>query len=128
MAKGSRIVLVEDDVHILELLRHVLAGQGYEVAIAKDGEEGLAEVLRVHPDLLITDVVMPRKNGYQLVHALLNDYHDLPTPKIIILTSRNDPAGIKTGLTVGADVYIGKPFDIQEVVSHVAELLDGRAA
>ena len=125
MAPTARIVIAEDDPHILELLHHVLSGQGYDVTSTKDGEEGLEAVRRLHPDLVLTDVMMPRRNGYQLVHALLNEYHDLPTPKIIILTSRTDPADVKKGLTVGADVYIGKPFDVQEVIGHVKDLLGG---
>jgi DNA-binding response OmpR family regulator len=128
MSKTARIVLVEDDPHILQLLQHVLSMDGYEVIAAKDGEEGLAAVKQVKPALLITDVMMPRRNGYQLVHALLNEVHDVPTPKIIILTSRTDPADVKRGLTVGADVYIAKPFDIQEVTGHVRELLSAASA
>jgi DNA-binding response OmpR family regulator len=122
MAK-TKIVIAEDDAHILDLLHHVLAGQGYEVTPAKDGEEGLEAVKRVHPDLLVTDVMMPRRNGYQLVHAILNDFPDLPTPKIVILTSRTDSADVKKGLTVGADMYIAKPFDVHEVLHLVKELL-----
>src|SRR5262245_29901701 len=118
MPKTSRIVLAEDDPHILELLEHVLTSQGYEVTATHDGEAGLEAVRRIRPDLVITDVMMPRRNGYQLVHALLNDFHEAPTPKIIMLTSRTDPADVKKGLTIGADVYIAKPFDVQEVIGH----------
>lgn len=128
MAKTARIVIAEDDPHILQLLEHVLSVEGHQVTTAKDGEEGLETVKRLKPDLLITDVMMPRRNGYQLVHAILNETQDLPTPKIIILTSRTDPADVKRGLTVGADVYIAKPFDIQEVTGHVRELLASQQA
>jgi DNA-binding response OmpR family regulator len=123
MSKTARIVIAEDDPHILQLLEHVLSVDGHQVATAKDGEEGLELVKKIRPDLLITDVMMPRRNGYQLVHSVLNETQDLPTPKIIILTSRTDPSDVKRGLTVGADVYIAKPFDIQEVTGHVRELL-----
>ncbi len=126
MAKTTRVVIAEDDPHILQLLQHVLTAQGYEVTPAKDGEEGLEAVKRLKPDLLITDVMMPRRNGYQLVHALLNDFPDVPAPKIIILTSRTDPGDVKTGLTVGADVYIAKPFDVHEITQQVRDLLASR--
>lgn len=122
--KTPRIVIAEDDNNILDLLQHVLKGEGYDITTAADGEEGLEAVKKVKPDLLITDVMMPRKNGYQLVHSILNDLPDVPAPKIIILTSRTDPSDVKRGLSVGADVYIAKPFDIQEVTGHVRELLE----
>ena len=63
MAKTPRVVIAEDDTNILDLLRHVLTGEGYEVIPANDGEEGLEAVRRSRPDLLITDVMMPKKNG-----------------------------------------------------------------
>jgi DNA-binding response OmpR family regulator len=100
-----------------------LSGRGYTVSTAVDGREALALVEQVKPDLLITDVMMPNMNGYQLVHALTAERHDIPTPRIIILTSRTDTADVQRGLTVGADMYIPKPFDITEVAARVDELL-----
>jgi DNA-binding response OmpR family regulator len=67
--------------------------------------------------------MMPHMNGYQLVHSLAQR-HDIPTPRIIILTSRTDPSDVQRGLNVGADMYIPKPFDINEVAARVAELLE----
>jgi two-component system, OmpR family, response regulator MprA len=123
-----KIVLAEDDPFILQLLDHMLTARGYQVIATPDGEEALAAVRRERPALLITDVMMPRKNGYQLVHALMNDDQETPAPKIIILTSRTDPADIKRGLTVGADVFIPKPFDVQDLAFEVQQLLDRKNA
>lgn len=118
-----KIVVAEDDPFILQLLEHMLTARGYRVITAPDGEEALAAVKREKPDLLITDVMMPRRNGYQLVHALMNDDQDTPAPKIIILTSRTDPADIKKGLSVGADIFIPKPFDVQDLAREIDDLL-----
>jgi DNA-binding response OmpR family regulator len=124
----ATIVLAEDDLNILQLLHAFLTNKGYEVYKAVDGEEALHLVEEVKPDLLITDVMMPKLNGYQLVHALTTDHYDLPTPKIIVLTSRADPADVKRGLNVGADVYISKPFNIEEIGARVRDLLSGASA
>jgi DNA-binding response OmpR family regulator len=120
---AAHIVIAEDDPNILNLLYVFLSGRGYTVSTAVDGREALALVEQVKPDLLITDVMMPNMNGYQLVHALTAERHDIPTPRIIILTSRTDTADVQRGLTVGADMYIPKPFDITEVAARVDELL-----
>jgi DNA-binding response OmpR family regulator len=122
MELKPRIVVAEDDLNILQLLEHVLTVKGYEVTAAKDGEEALEAVRRLKPPLLIADVMMPRRNGYQLVQALRKERAAI---KIILLTSKTDPADVRQGLDAGADVYIAKPFDIQEVISHVGVLLQG---
>ena len=123
MDPKPRIVVAEDDPNILQLLEHVLTVKGYEVTAAKDGEEALESVRRVKPPLLIADVMMPRRNGYQLVQELRKERIAL---KIILLTSKTDPADVRQGIAAGADVYIAKPFDVQEVLSHVGVLLAGR--
>lgn len=122
----ANILVAEDDPNILALLASFLGGLGHHVVTAQDGQEALDLLGSVKVDLLITDVMMPRMNGYQLVHAVTTERHDIATPKIIILTSRSEPADIKRGLTVGADVYIPKPFDIQEMANQVAELLSSK--
>ena len=123
MELKQRIVLAEDDPNILQLLEHVLTVKGYDVTATKDGEEGLEAVRRIKPPLLIADVMMPRRNGYQLVQALRKEGIPL---KVILLTSRTDPGDVRQGLDAGADVYIAKPFDVQEILSHVGVLLGGR--
>jgi DNA-binding response OmpR family regulator len=118
-----KILIAEDDPNILNLLNVFLSGQGYQVTAATDGQDALEKIPGLRPDLLITDVMMPRMNGYQLVHTISSDRYDIPTPKIIILTSRTDPADVQRGLNVGADMYIAKPFDINDVAARVGELL-----
>lgn len=120
---SASILIAEDDPNILNLLYVFLSGRGYTVSTAVDGREALKLAAEVKPDLLITDVMMPHMNGYQLVHTLTTERHDIPTPRIIILTSRTDTSDVQRGLNVGADMYIPKPFDITEVAARVDELL-----
>lgn len=122
---AAKIVIAEDDINILNLLHIFLSGKGYDVTSVKDGQEALDALARVQPALLITDVMMPRLNGYQLVNAVVNERQDIPMPKVIMLTSRTDPSDVKRGLIVGADRYITKPFDLQDVAKNVQELLAG---
>jgi len=124
----ARILIAEDDPNILNLLYVFLSQQGYTVEKATDGREALRLAAAITPDLLITDVMMPHMNGYQLVNAIVYERVDIPTPKIIMLTSRTDPSDVQRGLDVGVDMYIPKPFDIAEVTARVAELLsEGKA-
>lgn len=125
---AANILIAEDDPNILNLLYVFLSARGYNVFTAVDGQEALNLMKDVKPDLLITDVMMPRLNGYQLVHTLATERYDIPTPKIIILTSRTDSTDIQRGLNVGADVYIPKPFDMAEVAVRVDELLSVSSA
>ncbi|MBI4395946.1 MAG: response regulator, partial [Elusimicrobia bacterium] len=118
----------EDDPNIRNLLAVLLTGRGHNVHAAGDGREALGLVEKIKPSLLITDVMMPHMNGYQLVHTITSERYDLPTPKIIILTSRTDSADVARGLKVGADMYIPKPFDIMDVADRVQELLSGAPA
>jgi DNA-binding response OmpR family regulator len=121
---GIRILIAEDDPNIANLLLISLTGRGYDIYSAKDGQEALERLSEVKPNVLITDVMMPRMNGFQLVNAV-RDRYDVPTPKIIILTSRSADEDVQRGLNVGADMYIPKPFDIEEIPLRVAELLGG---
>ena len=119
----ANILIAEDDPNILNLLHVFLSGRGYNVFTAVNGREALDLLKEVQPELLITDVMMPEMNGYQLVHNLTVERYDIATPKIIMLTSRTDPTDIQRGLNVGVDMYITKPFDVSEVADRVAELL-----
>jgi DNA-binding response OmpR family regulator len=120
---AAKIFVVEDDPDILSLLQVFLSSRGYQIATATNGREALDRIRDVRPDVLITDVMMPEMNGYQLVHQLSTEVYDIPTPKIIILTSRTDSSDVQRGINVGADMYITKPFDMNDLASRVEELL-----
>jgi len=127
---NERILVVDDEEFMREAIRLVLEREGYAVAVAVDGQEAL-EVLRERkPDLVITDITMPRMGGYELLTALRKDpeTHNLP---LILLTQKDTTSDVLTGWGSGADYYITKPF-VSEILRLSVELVlkeaGGRAA
>lgn len=120
---AAKILIAEDDANILGLLSVFLSGLGYAVSLARDGQEALEMAAQIKPDLMIVDVMMPRMNGFKLVNSLAMDRHDIPMPKIVMLTSLADQENVQRGMSVGADVYIPKPFNLEDVAARVKELL-----
>ena len=108
MASG-RIVIVEDEEDILELVRHNLQREGYTVEGVGDGDEGLAAIREQTPDLAILDLMLPGMDGLEICRKLKANPETSSIP-IIMLTARGEEADIVTGLEMGADDYITKPF------------------
>ena len=119
-AHTTTILIVEDSPHLVALLQRVLAEQGYAVRSARDGDAGLADALLNEPDLLILDVGLPRKNGFEVVQELRRKGINAPT---LMLTARGTVSDRITGLDAGADDYLVKPFDPEELVARVRALL-----
>jgi DNA-binding response OmpR family regulator len=122
---GLRILVADDDRVVRRIVLAKLSGLGYEVSEVEDGQEALdlLESGRV-PDLLITDQLMPRINGLQLVRALRqNSNADLSSLPIIMLTSRQSEQDIIEGLEAGLDDYIIKPFSPDELAARVSTVL-----
>jgi DNA-binding response OmpR family regulator len=119
------ILVVEDSVDLVALLRRVLNEQGYEVRSERDGNAGLASALENEPDLLILDVGLPHRNGFEVVHELRRRGVNAP---ILMLTARGEVADRIPGLDAGADDYLAKPFDAEELVARVRALLRRSAA
>lgn len=118
----KKILIADDNPDNVELLRKRLGSQGYETVAAYDGEEALAAVLRESPDLMILDIMMPKMDGYEVLRRLKQEeeYRDLP---VILLTAKKEiPDKIK-GLDIGANDYITKPFNPQELLARVKSLL-----
>ena len=124
MAK-KRILIVEDERDIREVLTHYLEASGFEVFPAESGEEGLKSLPEALPDLILLDVNLPGIDGYEVCRRVRADARWGRTP-VIILTVHSGVKDTVAGLRLGADDYIGKPFDPQEVVARVRALL-GRA-
>ena len=110
MGKEKRILVVDDYLQVVEMLRIRLETAGYEVLTAYDGHEALQKARTEKPDLIILDVMLPKMNGYKVCRFLKFDkrYKDIP---IIMLTSRAKQSDVEIGLQTGADEYICKPYD-----------------
>ncbi|HKE14557.1 MAG TPA: response regulator [Kofleriaceae bacterium] len=127
VASAPHILLVEDSDVVRESLRRLLTEAGYRVTAARDGAEGLTEAQAQRFDLVSTDVMMPRMDGYELTRALraLAEYRDAP---IIMVTSRGERIDRVRGFDAGVDEYITKPHDRHLLLKAVARLLGERAA
>ena len=122
----TKILLIEDDVQIQELVRYNLEKEGFVVLSATDGEQGLELAKREKPDLIILDLTLPVLDGYD-VCKLLRAQKDTADITIIILSARNDIADKVIGLELGADDYITKPFSPRELSARIkARLREGQ--
>jgi DNA-binding response OmpR family regulator len=96
--------------------------EGFEVLVARDGEEGLARIQADRPDLVVLDVMMPKLDGFEVCKAVRAD-PTLAGVRILMLTAKGRAAEISKGLALGAEAYIPKPFSTRELVAKVKELL-----
>jgi len=122
-ANVPQIILVaDDDPSVGALLKITLERAGYRVVPAFDGEDALAKAKSVRPDLVVLDVMMPGVDGYHVAQDLANE-PDLPSPKIIILTSRTEERDRQISAQLGVDAFITKPFEPDDLVKTVQRLL-----
>ncbi len=119
---ANKILVVDDEPNIVLSLEFLMRQAGFQVRTASDGEAGLAAIAAEQPDLVLLDVMMPRKNGYEVCQAIRAN-PDWKAIRIIMLTAKGREVEREKGLALGADDYITKPFSTQEVVERVRELL-----
>lgn len=119
---SQRILVVDDDKSIVKVISAYLDQSGYQVLNAYDGEMALHILRREHPDLVILDLMMPNRDGWEVTQIVRADKTLAATP-IIILTARVEDTDKIVGLELGADDYITKPFNAREVVARVKSLL-----
>lgn len=120
---AKKILIVDDEPNIALSVEFLMKREGYEVAIARDGQEALDLLPETDPDLMVLDVMMPRKNGFEVCSEVRNDPNFSGLP-ILMLTAKGREAEMKKGLSLGADAYITKPFSTRELVAKVIELLN----
>ena len=114
---NEKILVVDDDKNICELLRLYLVKEGYGVTIANDGTAALQEFDKLHPDLVLLDVMLPDGTGFEFCKELREKNSDVP---IIFLTAVAEEANIVQGLEIGADDYVTKPYRVKELLARVA--------
>ena len=119
--KPKQILIADDEPDILEIISYNLGKEGYEVYTAKDGNEAIERAKQLHPDLIILDIMMPKKTGVE-VCAILRSQPTFQDTLIIFLTALSDEASQIKGLETGADDYVNKPISPKVLVSRVNAL------
>ena len=125
MRDPARILVVDDAVDNVEILRRRLSALGYEVMAATDGEEALAKVHECLPDLILLDIMMPKIDGLEVVKQLKSD-KSLPFIPVIMVTAKASPTDVVAGLDAGGDDYLTKPIDHGALVARVRAMLRDR--
>ena len=125
---SHKILVVDDEEAISLALEFLLQRAGYEVAVARDGVEALERIAAWRPDLVLLDIMMPGKDGFEVCQSV-REMNDLtPQPKIVMLTSKGRDVERTKGLAVGADDYVVKPFSTEELLQRIARHLGQEAA
>jgi phosphate regulon transcriptional regulator PhoB len=118
----KRILIIEDDRDIVELVRYNLANEGFQVSSAHDGSTGLSTLKKTPPDLLLLDLMLPKLSGLEICREIRRD-DSLNRLPILMLTARGEEADRVVGLEMGADDYVTKPFSPRELLARVKALL-----
>jgi len=123
---GEKILNIDDSPTVQRLIEMILSSQGYQVVLASDGEEGIQKAKSERPALILVDFVMPKMNGYQVCKTLKDDPEFRDTP-IILVTSKGDKVGSKFVDVLGISEYFTKPFQPEELLAKIREVLDKKA-
>ena len=117
-----RILIADDEPNILISLEYLMQREGFTVSLARDGQEALDAILRDTPDLVLLDVMMPRKTGLEVCQAVRADPR-LNSVRILMLTAKGRETDVAKGLALGASAYVTKPFSTKDLVARVRALL-----
>jgi DNA-binding response OmpR family regulator len=123
----STVLVVDDDPVILKLLEVNFEMEGFNVLLAQDGTDGIEVARRDRPDIIVSDIMMPRQSGLELVAELKGDPSTSDIP-IILLSAKAQNADVRSGMDAGADDYITKPFEPLDLVDRVNRLLSSNAS
>lgn len=120
---ADKILLVEDDADLAMIIADTLSAQGYEMSVASNGVEGIAEYMAFSPDIVIADVMMPRLDGFKMARKI----RDLSTAvPLLFLTAKSSIDDIEEGFDIGANDYLKKPFELRELIIRIKALLRRR--
>jgi DNA-binding response OmpR family regulator len=119
---GPKILIVDDEPNILLSLDFLMKKNGFQVFVARDGDEALNILKAETPDLIILDIMMPKVDGYE-VCTFIRSEPSFADSKVIFLSAKSTEADIQKGYEVGADLYLTKPFSTKELLAKVKELI-----
>jgi CheY-like chemotaxis protein len=122
---GEKILDIDDSPTVQKLIEMILSSQGYKVILASDGEEGIAKARAERPSVILVDFVMPKMNGFQVCKTLKEDPEFKDTP-IILVTSKGDKVGSKFVDVLGISEYFTKPFQPEELLAKIREVIDNK--
>ena len=122
---SKKILVADDEPNIVAAVEFLLQRSGYEVHVARNGDEALKLVEAHHPDLVLLDVMMPLRSGYEVCMRMRErpDWRDI---KIVMLSAKGRDAEVSKGLATGADLYVTKPFSTRDLIGKINELLAPR--
>ena len=123
---SKKILIADDEPNIVAAIEFLLQQSGYEVRIAEDGKQALEEVEAWVPDLVLLDVMMPLCSGYEVCKRM-RERADWRHIRIIMLSAKGRDAEVNKGLSIGADLYVTKPFSTRELMAKIKGLLDAGA-
>jgi DNA-binding response OmpR family regulator len=119
---SHKVLIADDEPNIVLSLEYLMKRAGYQVSIARDGQEALDAIRRDRPRLVLLDVMMPRKSGFDVCQELRAD-EAIKDTLVLMLTAKGRDTDVDKGLGVGADAYMTKPFATKELVAKVAQML-----
>ena len=122
----KKLLVADDEPNIVISLEYLMKREGYDVLVATDGNQALETIRREQPALVLLDVMMPGKTGFEVCQAVRAD-PALEGVRILMLTAKGRDTDISKGLALGANAYMTKPFSTRELVQKVAEMLGGTA-
>jgi DNA-binding response OmpR family regulator len=120
---SKKILIADDEPNIVAAIEFLMQQSGYEVHIARNGEEALELVEACVPDLVLLDVMMPKKSGYE-VCTRIRERADWRHIKVVMLSAKGREAEVNKGMSMGADLYVTKPFSTRELMAKIKGLLD----
>jgi DNA-binding response OmpR family regulator len=119
---AKKILIVDDEPNIVISLEFLMKKEGFEVAVACDGEEALAKVESFNPDLMLLDVMMPRKSGFEVCESVRSNPNHGGL-LIVMLTAKGRDTEVAKGMAIGADAYVTKPFSTKDLLAKVKDML-----
>ena len=119
----KKVLIADDEQNIVISLEFLMKREGYQVEVANDGEEAVRRIRASRPDLVVLDVMMPKKSGFEVCQEIRSD-PEMAGVRILMLTAKGRDTEVAKGLALGADAYMTKPFSTRELVDKVRNLLE----